>query len=103
MIHSLKNKTFCKNKPYYLFEIDNFLPQDEYTSLLTSFPSENYFIEGGNTLAKDTFGSKDEKFNEFLEKNDSWKVFFRSFNNNKFLWSAYFSTLKANFKYLCKN
>ena len=98
MKFSLKNKTLCKNKPYYVFEIDNFLPQDEYTSLLTSFPSVNYFMEGDNALAKDMFSSKDEKFNEFLEKNNSWKVFFRSFNNNKFLWSAYFSTLKANFK-----
>ncbi len=95
---SLKNKTFFSNKPYHLFEIDNFLPKEEYANLLKSFPSEKYFKGGDGALAKDMFSSSDEKFNDFLEKNNDWKIFFKSFNNNEFLRSAFFSTLGANFK-----
>mgnify|MGYP006087841429 CR=1 FL=1 len=95
---SLKNKTFFLNKPYHLFEIDNFISNEDYKNLLKSFPSAEYFQGEDGSKAKDMFSSSDEKFNDFLEKNNNWKDFFESFNNDKFLRSAFFSTLNANLK-----
>lgn len=95
---SLNKKTFFSNKFFHLFEIDNFLPDDEYTALLNSFPSDKYFKNRDNIYGKDTFSCKDESFKNFLDENYNWKVLFESFNNNKYLKSAFFSSLIANLK-----
>ena len=49
-------------------------------------------------MAKDSFGSGDERFSEFLSKNENWNNFFKMLNKKEFLKSAFFSTLWANFK-----
>ncbi len=95
---SLNKKTYSLNQPFHLFEIDNFLPEDQYIGLLNSFPSDEYFKNRENVSAKDALSCKDESFKDFLNKNKNWKIFFESFNNNKFLRSAFLSTLVANLK-----
>jgi len=95
---SLNKKTYLSNEFFHLFEIDNFLPEDQYTSLLNSFPSDKYFIGSDNTFGKDTFSCKDKNFKNFLDENKNWKFLFEAFNNIKFLKSAFFSSLIPNLK-----
>lgn len=95
---SLNKKTYLSNKNFHLFEIDNFLPESQYSSLLESFPDDKFFKNQDKTLVKDTFSCKDENFKDFLEENKYWKLLFEAFNSNKFLRSAQFSSLIPNLK-----
>jgi len=95
---SLKKKTYLSNENFHLFEIDNFLPDNQYSSLLDTFPDDKYFKNQDKTFVKDTLSCKDTNFENFLNENKHWKFLFKSFNSNKFLRSAYFSSLIANLK-----
>ena len=97
---SKKNFTFFVNKPFTIFEIDNFLPEEEFLKLLHSYPSEsNFKTEVDNIM---TFSNKSEKdkdnFNNFLENNNYWNNFFKKIKSPNFINSAYYTSVIPNFK-----
>ena len=95
---SLSRTDFYESKPFALFEIKNFLPDNIYSDLYNSFPKEEYFKPGSDEYAIDLFHSSDEKFNLFLDSNLNWKDFYESMNSEKFIRSAYFFSLLPNIK-----
>ena len=77
-----ENFSFFVNKPFTIFEIDNFLPEEDFLNLLHSYPSEsNFKTEVDNIM---TFSNKSEKdknnFNKFLANNNYWNIFLKKLN-----------------------
>ena len=95
-----ENFSFFVNKPFTIFEIDNFLPEEDFLNLLHSYPSEsNFKTEVDNIMA---FSNKSEKnkdnFNKFLANNNYWNIFFEKIRSKNFINSAYYTSVIPNFK-----
>ena len=99
----LKKPTLQINKPFTVFEFNNFLNKESYDLLYNSFPSDKYFEEvkegrrKNRTLyARDNFGEIDTNFNNFLNENPLWKKLHESLNTEAFIRSAYFFSLMSS-------
>lgn len=98
MIINFNNKSLYINYPFTIFEIRNYLKDDDYRNLHQSFPNEKYFDKSDKGIIKDTFNSDSKKFNEFLSTNAEWKNFYESINSEKFIRDAFKESLIPNFK-----
>ena len=97
---SKKNFSFFIDKPFTIFEIENFLPDDQFLNLLHSFPSEANFNTEENNIK--TFSNKNENdkenFKNFLLNNNYWDSFFKKIKSKNFINSAFYTSIIPNFK-----
>ena len=95
-----KNFSFFIHKPFTIFEIEDFLPDDEFSNLLNSFPSETNFNTEVNNIK--TFSNKSENDKEnlknFLLNNNYWDIFFKKIKSKKFINSAFYTSIISNLK-----
>jgi len=97
----LQNPNLHINKPFTVFEFNNFLNKENYDLLYNTFPSDKYFEKKelnelrlkGTDYTHDRFSSIDPSFNNFLSENPLWKEFYESLNSEVFVRSAYFFSL----------
>ena len=87
-----KNFSFYQKKPYVIFEIENFLDENEFQILKNNYPAKNYFPTKEDN-SKETFSKNNQKFPEFLDKNKCWANFFRKFEDKNFMEKAYIFSL----------
>ena len=70
------------HKPFTIFEIEDFLPDEQFFELLNSFPAETNFQTETNNIK--TFSNKSEQdtdnFNKFLKSNQCWDNFLKKLN-----------------------
>ena len=93
-----KNCTFYTDKPFTVFEIDDFLPQEQFSSLINSFPDKKYFNETLDYTTNKQLTSKDHNFAVFLNQNIEWKKFINQLSDKKIIDSAYYFSLISNLK-----
>ena len=92
---SKKNTSFYTNEPFTVFEIKNFLADENYLELLKTFPIEKKF---GNSKDGNVIDPTTEYYVDHLEKNEIWKNFILSLNNEKFISEAYMFSLLPSIK-----
>jgi hypothetical protein len=95
---NFKNKSKLIKDPFTIFEIKDYLKQDDFNDLYKSFPDQKYFDKKENGITKDTFSSSNDKFPEFLKNNPKWEKFYNSVNSEAFIKSAYKESLIPNIK-----
>ena len=93
-----KNFSFHCKKPFYIFEIENFLDEKTFKKLKNSFPSEDNFPNNKTKDSKEIFGINNASYQIFLDKNLIWKNFLESFSNEKIVSELYKLTLKESVK-----
>ena len=88
------------HKPFTIFEIEDFLPDEQFFELLNSFPAETNFQTETNNIK--TFSNKSEQdtdnFNNFLKSNQCWDNFFKKIKSKNFINSAFYSSIFPNLK-----
>ena len=72
-----KNTSFYTNKPFTIFEIDDFLPKEKYSKIIKNFPNCKLF-EGGDGINPVSINVNDNKLEEFLNENKEWKDLVKS-------------------------
>tara|TARA_B100001057_G_scaffold500955_1_gene619202 strand:+ start:40445 stop:41185 length:741 start_codon:yes stop_codon:yes gene_type:complete len=90
-----KNTTYYTNSPFTVFEIDNFLEENEYYNLLKTFPKEDLF---GNSTEGNAIDPDNPIYLEHLGKYPVWKNFIDKLNSQRFINTAYFFSLIPNIK-----
>jgi len=88
MINKLPNElrefSFFVENPFCIFEKKNFLPDDTYELLRSSFPDEKIF-PGYHEQGKKIFlNNKHKEFEDFI-KDNIWGDFYKYFNNKDFI------------------
>ena len=83
-----KNTSFYTNKPFTIFEIDDFLPKEKYSKIIKNFPNCKLF-EGGDGINPVSINVNDNKLEEFLNENQEWKDFVLDIQSEKFINSLF--------------
>jgi len=91
-----KNLSLLIEKPFIVFEINNFLENDRYQKLLDNFPKDSLFKNFSSQGA--VIDPEDEVFKKEIITNETWKKFFEELNSEKFVSSAYYFSLFSNIK-----
>ena len=73
------------DKPFSIFEKNNFFDNEFYNTLSQEFPKEEYFYNKHDLGNKKYLNNKDSNFNIFLKKSNAWQNFYNEVNSKKFL------------------
>ncbi len=73
------------DKPFSIFEKNNFFDDMFYKKLHQEFPKEKYFYNRHKLGNKKYLNNKDDNFNIFLKESNSWSKFYYEINSKKFL------------------
>lgn len=78
------------SEPFFHFEVEDFLPSQQYQELLTSFPKEGQFPERikGNKLRLNS-RTTPEAFTAFCEQSPAWPRFFEELETPEFIGALY--------------
>jgi hypothetical protein len=93
-----KNCSFYTDKPFTVFEIDDFLPEEQFKSLVNSFPDKKLFNGTEDQTSNRQLTSKDQNFSVFINKNNEWEKFIDQLNDKKIIDSVYYFSLIPNLK-----
>ena len=114
-MHNIKNLKikYLKTKPYYVFEIENFLSEELYNFLYKNFPCVDFNNVNSKKLEKNnfkySFNSRSEEYYELLNKNKTMTEINKMFMNEDFIkiilkifYIKFLSSRSRDFKYLLK-
>lgn len=93
---SEKNLSFLVEKPFIVFEINDFLDSKRYEELLKNFPSKDMFSNFSDQGS--VIEPSDEIFKNQIITKRIWKDFFDELNSKYFIESAYRFSLISNIK-----
>ena len=90
-MHNIKNLKikYLKTKPYYVFEIENFLSEELYNFLYKNFPNVDFNSVNSKKLEKNNFkysyNSRSEEYYKLLNKNKTMTEIEKMFFNKDFI------------------
>ena len=92
-----KNLSLYIDKPFIIFEIENFLDNKDFDILKKTFPGTNYF-QAKPDDSKEIFNKSHSDYSVFMKENEDWFNFFKKFESKDFVSNAYLFSLYENIK-----